>query len=189
MAAMNDARRNVELKARDPDPVRTAAACAAIGAEECAILRQRDTYFTVHHGWLKLREENPGSPRLIQYMRADAALERLSNYRIIEVDDAEESRHALAQAVGVLGEVAKRRRLFLWQNVRIHLDNVEGLGTFVELEAVAPPSSDLVTEHRIVAELRRSLRITDDRLCPTGYAHQLGLKPSSHRSPEAQNGV
>lgn len=73
------------------------------------------------------------------------------------------------------GVVEKRRRLFLWRQVRIHLDDVRGLGRFIELEAVAPPESDLSHEHRLVAELRDVFAITDDRLCARGYAGQLGL--------------
>lgn len=57
--------------------------------------------------------------------------------------------------------------------MRIHLDEVERLGTFIELEAVAPPDSDLAHEHRLVAELRDALGITDERLVALGYAAQL----------------
>jgi adenylate cyclase, class 2 len=66
--------------------------------------------------------------------------------------------------------VEKRRRLFLWRNVRIHLDHVEQLGDFIELEAVAPADSDLTAEHRLIEELRAALSITDDRLVSLGYA-------------------
>lgn len=76
-------------------------------------------------------------------------------------------------AIGIRGVVAKRRHLLLWQSVRIHLDEVERLGTFIELEAVAPADSDLDHEHRLVAELRDALRITDERLVALGYAAQL----------------
>ncbi len=82
-------------------------------------------------------------------------------------------RAALTAALGARGEVVKRRRLFLWQNVRIHLDEVERLGTFIELEAVAPTDSDLANEHRLVVELRAALEITDKRLVALGYAEQL----------------
>lgn len=58
-------------------------------------------------------------------------------------------------------------------SVRIHLDEVEQLGTFIEVEAVAPPDSDLTHEHRLVAELRDALGITDERLVALGYAEQL----------------
>lgn len=57
--------------------------------------------------------------------------------------------------------------------MRIHLDNVEQLGTFIELEAVAPPDSDLVHEHELISHLRTAFAITDKRLLATGYAKQL----------------
>jgi homotetrameric cytidine deaminase len=66
--------------------------------------------------------------------------------------------------------VDKRRRLLLADTVRIHLDEVEGLGAFVELEAVATADSDLAREHAQVAALRDVLNITDDRITPRGYA-------------------
>jgi homotetrameric cytidine deaminase len=69
--------------------------------------------------------------------------------------------------------VAKRRRLFLWQGVRIHLDRVEGLGDFVELEGVADPASDLAREGALVDRLRAELAIADDAIEATGYADLL----------------
>jgi adenylate cyclase class 2 len=57
--------------------------------------------------------------------------------------------------------------------VRIHLDDVEHLGTFIELEAVATPDSDLSHEHTLVSRLRSTLAITDERLIAIGYAKQL----------------
>jgi adenylate cyclase class IV len=60
--------------------------------------------------------------------------------------------------------------------VRIHLDTVEDLGTFIELEAVAPPDSDPSHEQALISQLRRSFAITDERLLAVGYAHQLKHK-------------
>jgi predicted adenylyl cyclase CyaB len=168
-------RRNVELKARDADPARSLGVCLALGAEDRGELWQRDTYFAVPRGGLKLREERPGAPHLIQFERADAPQARESRYRIAEVADAAALTAVLDAALGVRGTVEKRRRLLLWRDVRIHLDAVERLGTFVELEAVAPPESDLTPEHARVAELREALGITDDRLVSVGYAALLGL--------------
>jgi adenylate cyclase class 2 len=165
-------RRNVELKARDPDPEATLAACLALGAEDRGVLEQRDTYFAVASGRLKLREERPGGAQLVQYERADEPGARLSRYRVVEVPDGAALAEALGAALGVAGVVAKRRRLLLWQGVRIHLDDVDGLGRFVELEAVGPPESDLTREHELVARLRDELRITDDRLVERGSADQ-----------------
>jgi adenylate cyclase, class 2 len=171
----NPARRNVELKATDPERAHTIETCRRLGARDGGVIRQRDTYFNVRQGGLKLREETPGRPHLIQFERADEPQQRQSSYRIVAVDDGAVLRDALAAALGVRGVVEKRRHLFLWQDVRIHLDDVAGLGSFIELEAVAAPASDLSHEYQLVAQLRDAFGVTDDRLCATGYASQLGI--------------
>lgn len=166
-------RRNVELKAHDPDPAVSLQVCLDLGAADQGVLRQRDTYFRVSHGRLKLREQDPGDAHLIQYTRADEPQERLSSYQLVEVGDPAALLSALQVSLGIDVTVVKERRLFLWENVRIHLDTVEGLGSFVELEAVAPPASDLTTEYRLVVQLRERLQIADEQLCERGYAQML----------------
>ena len=170
---MTDPSRNVELKAHDPDPARTLERALAAGAEDRGLLRQRDTYFAVAHGRLKLREEEPGGATLIAYERPDAATERVSSYRLVPVVDADGLRAALSVAIGVTAVVVKRRRVLLWEAVRIHLDEVRGLGSFLELEAVAQPGSDLVRERAQVARLREALDIRDDALREGSYADAL----------------
>lgn len=165
--------RNVELKAHDPAPERSLEVCRALGAADHGVLRQRDTYFTVAAGRLKLREQQPGEAHLIQYDRADEPGQRTSTYRVVPVPDPDALLAALGAALGIRLAVSKRRQLFLWRDVRIHLDEVEGLGRFIELEAVAAPGSDLTREHRLVVELRGALAIGDDRLVPDGYADLL----------------
>lgn len=167
------AQRNVELKARDPDPSATLAAALAHGAVEAGVLQQRDTYFRAGAGRLKLRQQRGDhgtQAELIAYERADAASARTSTYRVVPVAEPEALRDALAAALGVVVVVAKRRRLLRWRDVRIHLDEVEGLGSWVELEAVAPAASDLVAEHAKVAELRAVLGMADERVVAEGYA-------------------
>jgi adenylate cyclase, class 2 len=168
-------KRNIELKARDLDRKQTLATCRNIGAADEGELWQRDTYFAVPRGGLKLREQRPGQSHLIHFERADLPEERESRYRIAPVEDGEALLLALEAALGTRGTVEKSRHLFLWKSVRIHLDEVSGLGSFIELEAVAPAGSDLSYERGLVAELREAFGITDDRLCPTGYASQLGI--------------
>jgi homotetrameric cytidine deaminase len=128
--------RNLEIKARDPDPARSLERALALGAEDRGEIVQRDTYFARATGRLKLREQTPGDAELIQYRRADAGGPRASHYRIVPTPDAEALKAALDAALGTLVVVEKRRRLLLADHVRIHLDEVEGLGSFVELEAV-----------------------------------------------------
>ena len=155
-------RRNVELKTRDADPAATFERALALGASDEGVLTQRDTYFARARGRLKLREQAGGSEagaRLIAYVRPDHAEARTSAYRLAEVGDPAALFDALDAALGTLVVVDKRRRLLLYENVRIHLDEVDGLGSFVELEAVADADSDLTREHELVARLREELAL------------------------------
>ena len=167
---MSAPRRNVELKATDPDPARSLAVCLELGAADEGTLIQRDTYFRVPEGRLKLREQEPGGAVLIQYRRDDRPEARESRYRLIEVADAEAARTALDEALGTLAVVEKERRLLLWEGVRIHLDSVKGLGSFVELEGVAPEGSDLSGEQDRVARLGEALGIDDSRILSDSYS-------------------
>jgi homotetrameric cytidine deaminase len=166
-------RRNVELKARDRDPARSLERALALGADDRGELVQRDTYFATSRGRLKLREQEPGGAELIAYERSDRADARESRYRLAPVADGAALREALDAALGTTVVVAKRRRLLLWEGVRIHLDEVAGLGAFVELEGVAAPGSDLTAEGERVARLRAELGIADADLEATGYADLL----------------
>ena len=170
---MSEPRRNIELKALDPDPDRTLERALATGAEDRGTLAQRDTYFRVATGRLKLREEDPGEPHLIAYQRPDEAAVRVSDFRVVPVPDAAGLVAAMEATAGVDVVVAKRRRLLLWETVRIHLDEVRGLGSFVELEAVAAPGSDLRREREQVAHLRAALDIRDAALREGSYSDAL----------------
>ena len=171
------ARVNVELKARDPDPEATLARCLALGAEDAGELRQTDTYFMARRGRLKLRTSE--SSELIAYRRPDDAEASESTYVLAPVSDPDALAEALDAALGTTVVVSKRRRLFLWEGVRIHLDEVEDLGSFVEFEAVLPDAGDLATAHEKVARLRAELGIEDDALVSVGYADLLLDSPQA----------
>ena len=170
---MPAASRNIEIKARDADPARTLELALGLGATDKGVISQRDTYFAGARGRLKLREQEPGEDELIEYRRADEAGARTSSYRRVPVGPAAGLREALDAALGTLVVVAKRRRLLLLDNVRIHLDEVEGLGSFMELEAVAAPDSDLAAEHDQVARLRGQLEIGEEALVGESYSDLL----------------
>jgi adenylate cyclase class 2 len=158
------------LKARDTDPRLTLARCESLGAEDRGVLVQRDTYFEVARGRLKLREEDGAVPHLIAYERPDLSAQRESRYRIVEVAEAGDLKAALASALGVKVTVVKRRRLFIWEtNVRIHLDAVEGLGDFIEIEAVAASDSDLSREADQAMRLREAIGIEDGDVIGGSY--------------------
>ncbi len=174
-------RRNIELKARDPDPARSLQTALQMGASDEGWLHQADTYFRVRNGRLKLREEDTAS-HLISYERSDDAVARESHYRLVPVSDPAGLKDALSDALGVLVVVEKSRRLLLWHGVRIHLDEVRGLGSFIEIEAVADPASDLSAEHRRASELQDALAITSDRIVAFSYSDELLRVDPDHRS-------
>ena len=166
-------RRNIELKASDPDPERSLAVVLGLGARDRGVLRQRDTYFRVGRGRLKLREEEPGGATLVQYDRVDADEARVSSYRLVPIEDPRKLCDALEASLGTLAVVEKERHLLLWQSVRIHLDRVEGLGNFLELEGVATQDSDLADELDRVTRLTEALEIAPERILRNSYSDQV----------------
>jgi len=172
-------RRNLEIKAFDPEPRATLQAALDIGAQDAGCLNQRDTYFHAVQGRLKLREAPPAPAELISYARAELAGPKVSLYRVVQVADHLALIEALSDSLGVRVVVEKARRLLRWRNVRIHLDRVEGLGDFVELEAVAASPGGLEVERDRVEQLREALGIADEHLVAHGYADLLTRRGTS----------
>jgi predicted adenylyl cyclase CyaB len=129
--------RNLEFKTRLADAKAALARARALGAELWGDLRQTDTYFDVPSGRLKLRETAGLQAELIAYARDEAAAGRLSDYEIARTPDPAALRAVLARSLGVLAVVKKRRTLVTLDTTRIHLDNVEQLGSFLEIEVPA----------------------------------------------------
>jgi adenylate cyclase, class 2 len=96
---------------------------------------QKDTYFNVRHGRLKLREGNIENS-LIHYQRHNVAGAKQSDVILYEHAPAPRLKDALTAALGIKVVVDKRRRIYFVDNVKLHFDRVEGLGTFVEVEAI-----------------------------------------------------
>ena|ERR1043165_8061362 len=129
--------RNVEFKAelRDPDLGRTIA--EALGARYVGTLQQTDTYYRVGAGRLKKRETVGDDTEWIAYHRPDRLGAKLSSFTVYSDDEALERFGERPMPVWVV--VRKRRDLYILGHVRIHLDSVEGLGEFFELEALMRP--------------------------------------------------
>ena len=145
--------RNVEVKIRVRDLDALAARAKSLGAEERSVLRQVDTYFRAE-GRLKLREME-GSAELIAYSRPDVGGLRTSRYTVTPVSDPE----AVKRAHEVIARVAKTRRLLMLGRTRIHLDSVEGLGEFLELEVVLREDEDERIGGREAEDLLRGLGV------------------------------
>jgi predicted adenylyl cyclase CyaB len=168
-------KRNIELKARCPDLPASREAARRLGAELAGTLEQRDTYFVVPNGRLKLRQTAGRGAELVAYARENSAAVRGSDYRLVPVPDPAALLAALEVSLGIRGDVVKSRELWMWQRVRIHLDRVQGLGTFLEFEAVLEFGEPDEAGHRKIATLREALGVGDGDLIGTSYSDLLNL--------------
>lgn len=162
--------RNVELKARLADPGAARRTAEAIATRRLGAQEQVDTYFHCANGRLKLRQIDGLRAQLVWYARPDEHGPKASRYVLAPVSNPETLKAALGAALGVRGVVRKRREVFLWHNVRIHLDEVEGLGSFLEFEAVLGPDADETAGRAQVEELLEKFSVTPADLLPASYA-------------------
>ncbi len=128
--------RNIEIKAHYADPDRALEVVERLDCEYEGTDHQIDTFFEVAAGRMKLRESSLHGASLIPYLRENKAAPRASEYAVIPIPDVEKVKPLLERILGVAAIVEKERRIYHYQNVRIHLDRVKHLGTFIEFEAV-----------------------------------------------------
>lgn len=169
--------RNIEIKARYPDlEIAEAHARRIAGERPHTRLRQLDTYFKVPAGRLKLREIEGTEKKaeLIFYHRPDQKGPKRCDYQLAPVADPAPLKHLLATAFGVRVIVDKERTVYLYKNVRIHLDRVRGLGTFLEFEAVMEDGVPDAAGRALLDSLLLEFGITGDQLLETSYCDLLG---------------
>lgn len=160
---------NVELKARiaSVEALLARARALADGTEQR--IEQDDTFFACAHGRLKLRDFGDGRGELIHYERADAEGPKLSDYVRAPTSDPATLREALSRALGVIGRVRKSRLLLMAGATRIHLDRVEHLGDFMELEVVLRDGQSVVDGEAIAEALMAQLGVRDDQRLAGAY--------------------
>jgi adenylate cyclase len=162
--------RNIELKARLRNFSQAQETAARLSGSEPERLRQVDTYFRCSTGRLKLREIVGTRAELIAYRRPDVSGPKASDYRIVPVENSKELKEALQAALGVWTVVEKHREVYLIDNVRIHLDRVEGLGEFLEFEAVLEPAMPDAAGEQLLAHLADEFRLDADDLIEGSYS-------------------
>lgn len=166
---------NLELKARCPNPERVRAVVRSLAPGEAEVQIQTDTFFPVPSGRLKLREIEGRSAELIWYERPDREDTRTSRYYRVPVADPGLLKLALGAGLGVRGVVRKRREITLWHNVRFHLDEVDGLGTFLEFEAVITTPEQEAAAPGQLQQLCERLSIRPEDVLAPSYADLLGF--------------
>jgi predicted adenylyl cyclase CyaB len=172
---------NIEIKASLSDPARVRILVEQVG-EKKGIMFQEDTFFKIPKGRLKLRRFSSTEGELIYYERRDSPGPRQSDYLKVTTEEPDGLRQILEKAIGLDGVVRKRRELYLIGQTRIHLDEVEGLGNFLELEVVLQEGQKAEEGMVIVAELMEKLGIKKEDLIAEAYVdlikkENLGQQP------------
>ncbi len=172
-AEQQQLRRNIELKARIDSLALARGIARRLATETLGVELQTDTYFAGARGRLKLRQRQDHPAQLVWYARPDGVHAKASDYRLVAVADAEGLKQGLTAAYGVLTVVEKRREIYLHHNVRMHLDEVAGLGDFLEFEAVLDARHDDADGHAALARLSREFEIQPHHLVAASYSDLL----------------
>jgi predicted adenylyl cyclase CyaB len=164
---------NIEIKAyvRDFEALRQIA--EGLSDTPCQVIPQVDTFFNCPTGRIKLRELGPDHGQLVYYQRQDVSGPKHSEYRIFETSDPGGLKDILGQSLGVRGVVSKVRYLYLVGQTRIHLDDVQGLGKFVELEVVLRPGQTDMDGQAVAEDLIQKLGIQPGDLIEGAYMDML----------------
>ncbi|MFZ1978002.1 MAG: class IV adenylate cyclase [Bacteroidota bacterium] len=159
---------NLEMKAVFPDLHRAAEIAVNLGARDKGILRQKDIYFDIPSGRLKLRILSKRSCELIAYSRPNCKGGRYSAYQILPGRDAAATRRFYTGIFDTQVVVRKKRRLFLYKNARIHLDIVEQVGNFIEFEVVVTQGKKQA--RKLFQELVEAFGIKDSQTIKGSYS-------------------
>ena len=174
---------NVEVKARVRDVACLRARAEALSGGPGQEVQQEDTFFRVPHGRLKLREQSPGQAELIYYERDDAQDPKPSRYLIAGTSEPAALRAVLTAALGPRGVVRKRRTLYRIGQTRLHLDQVEGLGSFLELEVVLAHGLDVAQGGATAADLMERLGLAASDLVSCAYIDLLDQQSGRTSTP------
>jgi predicted adenylyl cyclase CyaB len=172
---------NIEVKAILEDVRAARETAARLSGQNGKIFHQVDVFFSCDAARLKLRILGPHLGELIRYERSDLAAARVSRYLIARTQDPEVLRTILTETLGTEGVVKKTRQLFLVGQTRVHIDSVEGLGDFLELEVVMRPDQEESDGHEIVRGLLLEFGIRRGQLVAEAYVDLVRRKQGPSR--------
>jgi predicted adenylyl cyclase CyaB len=165
--------RNIEVKARIENIETLTAKVATMADKGPNEIFQDDTFFACPNGRMKLRTFSDTEAELIFYQRPNHAGPKESVYLKFQITEPEKTREVLSKAYGQTGRVRKHRTLFIIGRTRIHLDRVEGLGDFMELEVVLAEKEPNESGVLVANELLGKLGIPPDALIEGAYVDLL----------------
>ena len=165
--------KNVEIKARLRDRQSVEEIVRTLTDSPPELILQEDIFFRCDDGRLKLRVLGENKGELIHYHRADQSGPRVSSYSIALTDTPQQLLEILSNTLGQAGKVKKRRTLYLIGQTRVHLDEVDELGTFLELEVVLKPGQSEAEGEAIAQDLLTKLKIGSEDLIARPYVELL----------------
>ncbi len=160
---------NIEIKARARDFNGIRSRAEAMADMPVEVISQEDTFFSVAKGRLKLRVRPPNPAQLIYYERPDQDGPKRSDYQIFETTDPDNLKRTLSLALGIRGLVRKTRYLYLVGQTRVHVDDVQDLGQFMELEVVMRPGQSDADGQAIAEDLMSRLGVEPSDLLEGAY--------------------
>ncbi len=170
---------NNEIKARVRDFEQIRSRAENLSPAPVEIIPQEDIFFNVEKGRLKLRILAPDQSQLIYYTRPDQGGPKRSDYHISRSPDPQNLRRVLELAYGIRGIVRKTRYLYLVGQTRIHLDDVESLGQFMELEVVLEEGQSDAEGQQIAEDLMAALGVEKADLIDGAYMDLLEKPPAA----------
>ena len=160
---------NIEIKARVEDFDALKMRAESLSEAPVKVIPQEDTFFNAEKGRLKLRVQAPDEGYLIYYERPDQDGPKRSDYFLAKTNEPDNLKTALSLALGVRGVVRKTRYLYMIGQTRVHLDEVAGLGYFMELEVVMREGQSDAEGQAIAKDLMRRLGIREEALIEGAY--------------------
>jgi predicted adenylyl cyclase CyaB len=179
---------NIEIKAILNDRAEAESTAARLSDGGSELIRQEDVFFRCNGARLKLRILGPQREELIRYERPDVAGTRCSRYVIARTQDPQALLEILTKTLGTIGTVKKERTLYLIGQTRVHLDRVEDLGDFLELEVVLRPEQAESEGTKIAEELLKIFKIEKQQLISEAYVDLLAHLARQLAAPGASRG-
>ena len=168
---------NIEIKARVRNFAALRSLAEALSGGPPTVIHQEDSFFHTAKGRLKLRVLAPERGQLIYYEREDRGGPKRSDYHLFNTGDPDNLKQTLSLALGIRGVVRKTRFLYLVGQTRVHLDDVEGLGEFMELEVVMRDGQSDADGQQIAEDLMARLGIEPGDLLEGAYVDMMGGDP------------
>ena len=171
---------NIEIKAKSNNHEKIREFLTSHDADFQGIDRQIDTYFKVNNGRLKLREGNIEN-YLIYYEREDKGGPKQSNVTLFKSTPESSLKSILVNANGILTIVDKKREIYFIDNVKFHIDTVQELGTFIEIEAIDKEGN--IGREKLLEQCNRYLElfeVPESDLISVSYSDLLLEKAENH---------